>query len=57
MKKNMIVFIGKDGSRWPFQQLTGLPHPNTNSVRKLRKYAQAALRVDHALARYAIVKV
>lgn len=56
-KKNMIMFIGKDGSRWHFQQLTGIPHPKTNDMPTLRKFAAAALKVDKSIERYEIIAV
>jgi len=56
-KKKMIIFIGKDGSRWPFEQLTGLPHPNTNDDKMLKIMAQAAIETDPTIERYVIVEV
>ena len=53
----MIVFIGKDESRWHFEQLTGFNHPKTNDLEMLRKFAQAALDTDDSLKRYEIVEV
>ena len=55
MKRKRIVLIGKDGSRWSFSDLTGLPHPKTNSLKMLGVMAQAAVDCDEALDRYEII--
>jgi len=57
VKRKLIVFIGRDDSRWHFEQLTGFEHPRTNNLKTLRKFAQAALDTDKSLARYEIVTV
>ena len=57
MKKKIIVLIGKDGTRWSFEDLTGLKNPKTNDVKALRILAQAALETDSNLERFEIIEV
>ena len=58
MKKKIkrIVLIGKDGSHWSFEDLTGLPHPKNQDEKMLKVMAQAALETDESLDRYEIVE-